>query len=374
VISTPFGNFYKGKTVLLTGDTGFKGSWLAVWLTHLGAKVVGYSLAPPTEPSNFKACSLGDKILHIEADIRDYDRLYQVCQEQRPDVIFHLAAQPLVRLSFEKTRYTFDTNLMGTVNALEAARHTGSVQSVVAISSDKCYHNIGTRQGYRETDPLGGYDPYSASKACAELAIAVYRDSRFQKVATPQSNLPIASTRAGNVIGGGDWACDRIVPDTVRAIAAKRDIIVRNPDSIRPWQHVLEPLSSYLWLGALLPRDPKYCTSWNIAPDEGVVPTVRDVVIGLLDRWPSGTQMVVDQDASFGESKLLQLDCTKAKEELKWHGAWGIERTLDAIVAWYKHFYEQGNDADMYTITTQQIEEYTQAARGKEIAWASGSL
>lgn len=373
-MGSPFGNFYRDKTVLLTGDTGFKGSWLAVWLTHLGAKVIGYSLDPPSTPSNFTACRLNHRIEHIDGDIRDYDRLYEVCHQHQPHVVFHLAAQPLVRLSFEKTRYTFDTNLMGTVNALEAARLTGSVQSVVAISSDKCYHNIGTRQGYRETDPLGGYDPYSASKACAELAIAVYRDARFQNVAVPATDLPIASTRAGNVIGGGDWACDRIVPDTVRAIAAQRDIVVRNPDSIRPWQHVLEPLSSYLWLGALLTKDAKYRTSWNIAPDEDVVPTVSDVVTGILNRWSSATRMVVDSSGSFGEAKLLQLDCTKAKEELRWRGAWGIERTLDAIVAWYKHFYEHEADHDMYTFTTQQIEEYTQAARDKEIAWASGSL
>jgi CDP-glucose 4,6-dehydratase len=373
-MSVPFGNFYKGKTVLLTGDSGFKGSWLAVWLTHLGAKVVGYSLAPPPGPSNYKACCLAEKIIHIDADIRDYERLHEVCQKEQPEVVFHLAAQPLVRYSFEKTRYTFDVNLMGTVNALEAARHTASVQSVVAISSDKCYHNIGTQQGYRETDPLGGYDPYSASKACAELAIAVYRDARFQKAATPQSDLPIASTRAGNVIGGGDWACDRIVPDTVRAITAERDIIIRSPDSIRPWQHVLEPLSSYLWLGALLPTDPKYRTSWNIAPDEDVVPTVKDVVAGLLDRWPSKTHMVIEHDASFPEAKLLRLDCTKAKEELGWRGAWGIDRTLDAIVAWYQHFYEREEGYDMYAFTAQQIEEYSQAARDKGIAWASGAL
>jgi CDP-glucose 4,6-dehydratase len=372
-MSAPFGGFYKGKTVLVTGDTGFKGSWLAVWLSHLGAKVVGFSLEPPTEPSNFKACRLDQRIIHVRGDIRDYDRLYQVVKEQRPEVVFHLAAQPLVRLSFEKTRYTFDANVMGTVNALEAARLTDSVKSVVAISSDKCYQNIGTEQGYRETDPLGGYDPYSASKACAELAIAVYRDARFQKAASPQSDLPIASTRAGNVIGGGDWACDRIVPDTIRAIAAKRDIIVRSPDSVRPWQHVLEPLSSYLWLGALLTKDRKYCSSWNIAPDEDAVPTVKDVVTGILQRWPGQTRMVIERDPSFPEAKLLRLNSSKAKEELGWRAAWGIDRTLDAIVEWYKHFYN-GDGKDMYAFTAEQIEQYTQSALDKGITWASASL
>ncbi|SRR6266568_2257364 len=373
MMSSPFGDFYKGKTVLVTGDTGFKGSWLAVWLTHLGAKVVGYSLDPPTDPSNFKACRLDERITHVHGDIRDYDRLYSVFQEHRPEVVFHLAAQPLVRLSFDKTRYTFDANVMGTVNALEAARLTDSMQSVVAISSDKCYQNIGSELGYRETDPLGGYDPYSASKACAELAIAVYRDARFQKAANPQSDISIASTRAGNVIGGGDWACDRIVPDTIRAIASNSDIVVRSPDAIRPWQHVLEPLSAYLWLGALLTKDREYCSSWNIGPDEKVVPTVEDVVRGILRRWPGATGLVVERDQSFRESKLLRLDCSKANQELRWRAAWGMERTLDAIVAWYKHFY--GRDfEDMYAFTTQQIEEYRSSALEKGIAWTSETL
>jgi len=372
-MSAPFGNFYKGKTVLVTGDTGFKGSWLSVWLSHLGAKVIGFSLEPPSEPSNFQACRLDDRIVHVHGDIRDFESMYKVYQDHRPEVVFHLAAQPLVRTSFEKTRYTFDANVMGTVNALEAARLTDSIRSVVAISSDKCYQNIGTEQGYRETDPLGGYDPYSASKACAELAIAVYRDARFQRAAHPPSDIPIASTRAGNVIGGGDWACNRIVPDTVRAIAAKSDIIVRNPDSVRPWQHVLEPLSAYLWLGAILTKDLKYRTSWNIAPDEDVVPTVQDVVKGILQRWPGSTKLVVERDSSFPEAKLLRLDCTKAKHELGWQAAWGIERTLDAIVEWYKHFYE-GDGKDMYAFTAQQIEGYTKSARDKGIAWASETL
>jgi CDP-glucose 4,6-dehydratase len=369
----PFGDFYRNKTVLVTGDSGFKGSWLAIWLNHLGARVVGFSLAPPTDPSNFKVCRLDERIIHIDGDVRDYDRLHAVCQEYQPEVVFHLAAQPLVRLSFDKTRYTFDVNVMGTVNALEASRLTSSVQSVVAISSDKCYQNIGTEQGYRETDPLGGYDPYSASKACAELTIAVYRDARFQKAANPPSDLAIASTRAGNVIGGGDWASDRIVPDTIRAIASNRDIVVRSPDATRPWQHVLEPLSAYLWLGALLTKDRTYCSSWNIGPDENVVPTVEDVVKGILQRWPGKTRLVVERDQSLRESKLLRLDCSKANEELKWRAAWGIDKTLAAIVDWYKHFYEN-ESADMYAFSTRQIEEYTASGREREIAWTSGAL
>jgi CDP-glucose 4,6-dehydratase len=261
---------------------------------------------------------------------------------------------------------------MGTVNALEASRLCPSVRSVVAISSDKCYQNIGTEQGYRETDPLGGYDPYSASKACAELAIAVYRDGRFQKAANPPSDLAIASTRAGNVIGGGDWANDRIVPDTIRAIASNSDIVVRSPDATRPWQHVLEPLSAYLWLGALLTTDRTYCSSWNIGPDEKVVPTVEDVVKGILQRWPGKTQLVVERDQSLRESKLLRLDCSKANEELKWRAAWGIDKTLSAIVEWYKHFYE--HESDMYAFSTLQIEEYTNSGRERKIAWTSETV
>lgn len=372
-MKAPFGGFYEGKTVLVTGDSGFKGSWLSVWLTHLGARVVGYSLEPPTEPSNFEACRLGDRITHIHGDIRDYESLLRAFSEHRPDVVFHLAAQPLVRLSYVETRYTFDANLMGTVNTLEAARVTDSIRSVVAISSDKCYRNVGTIDGYQEGDQLGGYDPYSASKACAELAIAVYRDERFQASAVPPRQVPIASTRAGNVIGGGDWAQDRIVPDTVRAIASEADIVVRNPDAIRPWQHVLEPLSAYLWVGALMTRDRKYCTAWNIGPGEDEVPTVENVVQGILRRWPSRTELVINHDRSKKEAQLLRLDCTKAHEELGWRSAWSVERTLDAIVAWYQRFYSD-RSTDMYEFATQQIEEYRRSAADKGISWALEDL
>lgn len=369
-MSRPFGDYYAGKTVLVTGASGFKGSWLSIWLTHLGARVVGYSHAPPTRPSNFEVCGVGDRIIHVEADIRDFETLYDVFQQHRPEVVFHLAAQPLVRLSYEETRYTFDTNLMGTVNALEAARLTDCVRSVVAISSDKCYKNVGSIEGYREDDRLGGYDPYSSSKACAELAISVYQDARFQASGSPPSDVAIASTRAGNVIGGGDWAEDRIVPDTVRAIASDSDIVVRNPEAIRPWQHVLEPLSSYLLLGALLTKDRKYRSAWNIGPDDDSVPTVADVVEGILQRWPSKTRLVIEQDRTQREAKLLRLDCSKAHDQLGWRPAWSIERTLDAIVSWYRDFYSAG-PKDMYAVATRQIEEYVQSAVEKGLPWAS---
>jgi len=372
-MSSPFGDFYRNKTVLITGDSGFKGSWLAIWLRHLGARVVGYSLNPPTDPSNFKVCGLGEKITHTDGDILNLDGVVAAFSDHRPEVVFHLAAQALVRPSFETPRYTFDANVMGTINVLEAARLTDSVRSVVAISSDKCYQNTGSDRGYRETDPLGGQDPYSASKACAEIVIGVYRDARFQKAANPPREIAITSARAGNVIGGGDWALDRIVPDIVRAIIAKDDVVVRNPDAVRPWQHVLEPLSAYMWLGALLTKSREYCSAWNIGPDDKIVRTVEDIVGGILRRWPGETRLVVERDPIPRESKMLRLDCSKANEQLKWHPAWDIDQTLDSTVAWYKYLHEQKPE-DMYGFTTQQIEDYTSAARERRIAWTTETL
>ena len=233
-MSGPFSDFYRGKTVLVTGHTGFKGSWLATWLLHLGARVVGYALAPPTEPSNFAASRLDSRLAHLEGDIRNAALLQRAFAEHQPDLVFHLAAQPIVRHSFVEPLLTFEVNVMGTVNVLQAAHQTRSVSAVVCITSDKCYQNVEWSWGYRETDALGGPDPYSASKACAELAIACYADRRFQQSAVGGRSLPIASVRAGNVIGGGDWATDRIVPDAIRALVSGRDLVIRNPDAVRP--------------------------------------------------------------------------------------------------------------------------------------------
>ncbi len=372
-MNQPFADFYRGKTVLVTGDTGFKGSWLAVWLNHLGATVIGYALEPPSKPSNFTASCLEQRITHVYGDVRDYGCLEKTFQHYQPEIVFHLAAQSLVRLSYEKAQYTFDVNVMGTVNMLEAARRTDSVKAVVTITSDKCYRNVGWEWGYRETDPLGGYDAYSASKACAELAIAVYQHSTFQQVANPVSDLAIASTRAGNVIGGGDWAGDRIVPDTIRAIAAGRDVIVRNPDATRPWQHVLEPLSAYLWLGMLLTKDCSYCTSWNIGPSDTQVLTVRQVVTAILQKWSTASRLVVEPGDSQTEALLLRLDCSKAAHHLKWRTTLAMDQTLDAIVSWYKRFYTS-NGEDMYSFTVHQIEEYTECARRLNLSWACAGV
>ncbi len=370
-MTAPFHDFYRHKTVLVTGHTGFKGSWLALWLTHLGANVVGYALEPPTEPCHFTASRLEKRLTDIRGDVRDYALLERTFQIYKPDIVFHLAAQALVRRSFAEPRRTFEVNLMGTVNVLEAAARTESVRAVVSITSDKCYRNVDWEWGYRENDELGGHDAYSASKACAELAIAVYQDGRFQRSANFRDDLCIASTRAGNVIGGGDWAQDRIVPDTIKAISTKTDIVVRNPKATRPWQHVLEPLSGYLWLGALLAQNrARYCSAWNFGPGEGRVFTVGEVVQGLLGRWPDAvTKMVVCDDTSQAESQLLRLDCSKASHHLKWRTTWGIDRTLDAIVSWYQQFY-QGGGADMWLYSIQQIEAYSQAARAQGLLWA----
>jgi CDP-glucose 4,6-dehydratase len=366
----PFADFYRDKRVLITGHTGFKGSWLTLWLTHLGARVIGYSLEPPSDPSNFSACRLPTRITHVHGDVRDYAQLERVFDQHRPIVIFHLAAQSLVQHSFREPRRTFEVNLMGTVNVLEVSRRCDSVRAVVAITSDKCYLNLGWPWGYRETDQLGGYEPYSASKACAELAIAAYQHPRFQHSASPPSDLPIASARAGNVIGGGDWARDRIVPDTIRALISKSDIVLRSPEAIRPWQHVLEPLSGYLWLGSLLTKDRSYCSPWNLGPAGGQPVTVAEMVRRILDKWSSpSTRLIVEGDSSGRESQMLRLDSSKAYHSLGWRSTWDLEHTLEAIVAWYRRFYLT-DGADMYSFSVEQIEEYTRGASNLGIAWA----
>ncbi|NLF33198.1 MAG: CDP-glucose 4,6-dehydratase [Planctomycetes bacterium] len=364
-----FNGYYRGKRVMVTGHTGFKGSWLAIWLHHLGAKVTGYSLEPPTAPSVFVVSNLARHVLDIRADVRDFDCLDRAIREHRPEIIFHLAAQPLVRTSFSEPRFTFDVNLLGTVNVLDAALRCEGVRSVVAITSDKCYLNVGREHGYSETDTLGGHDPYSASKACAELAIQVYQNERFQRVSAGR-DLAIASARAGNVIGGGDWARDRIVPDLIRAMEAGRDLEIRNPDSTRPWQHVLEPLSGYLWLGALLDGDRRLRTSWNFGPDEGRAYTVLDLVSKLIRRFrPPDTQLVINRDVTGAEARLLQLDCSKAHHELRWRPTYDLDQTLDAIVEWF--VAAATPDEDMFELTREQIERYTARARDKGIPWAA---
>jgi CDP-glucose 4,6-dehydratase len=368
-----FGDFYRGKTVLVTGHTGFKGSWLCTWLLHLGAKPIGYALAPPSDPSNFAVSRLAGRMVDLRADVRDRAELEAAIDRYRPQLIFHLAAQALVRPSFEDPAVTFETNLMGTVNVLDVARSCPSLEAVICITSDKCYENQEWIWGYRETDKLGGHEPYGVSKACAELAIAVYQDPRFQKRANPdrQDPVPIVSTRAGNVIGGGDWATDRLVPDIVRSIAGNQDIVIRCPGATRPWQHVLEAVSGYLWLGKRLAENPRsVARSYNFGPQltaHGV--PVAQIVERMLAAW-QGTQskLVIQADQSGAESALLRLDCSRADHDLGWTAAWDVDETVRQIVDWYRAYY-QDPESDMFDRSVRQIETYIQAAREKDLAW-----
>ena len=328
---------YAGSSVLVTGHTGFKGAWLTDWLTTLGADVTGYALDPPTEPNLFAALQLDDRLRHIVADVRDGDRLTAAVQAAQPSVIFHLAARALVRRAYDEPRDTFETNVMGTVNILEAARACPSVRAVVIVTSDKCYENLETGRAFRETDPMGGRDPYGASKACAEIVTAAYRESFFGDGAA------VASVRAGNVIGGGDWAPDRIIPDSVRALVAGEPIVVRNPDAVRPWQHVLEPLSGYLRLGALLLADgPRYAGAWNFGPtEERSDQPVRWVVDRFLEEWGSGSWTTpVGAAGQPREAQRLRLDSAKARAQLGWSPVWDPQTAVRRTASWYREYYQ----------------------------------
>lgn len=322
---------YKGKKVLVTGHTGFKGSWLAIWLNELGAKVYGYSLEPPTKPSNY-ALSRVDELLagEIFGDIRDRKELSAAIRRWKPDIVFHLAAQPLVRESYACPYETFETNVLGTASVLDAVRALKTDCAVVCITTDKCYENQERAKGYKENDPFGGYDPYSASKGAAEILIASYRRS---------FNMNIASVRAGNVIGGGDWAKDRIVPDLVRALKKGHKPGVRNPKAVRPWQHVLEPLSGYLALGGKLmlePRNATWCSGWNFGPEKSGEDTVGHVADLVVSAWGTGAWKFTGDPHAVHEATLLRLDIGKAKRVLGWKPRWNLEQAIDHTVNWYR--------------------------------------
>jgi CDP-glucose 4,6-dehydratase len=331
-----FGGGFAGERVFVTGDTGFKGAWLASWLTRLGADVTGYALDPLTNPSLFAALDLGGQLRHLTGDVRDRDRLVAEVQAAAPSVIFHLAAQALVRRAYVTPRDTFETNVMGTVNVLEAARSCPSVRSVVIVTSDKVYQNVETGLPFREDDPLGGRDPYGASKGAAELVTAAYRESFFG------DGPAIASARAGNVIGGGDWAPDRIIPDSVRALVAGEPIVVRNPDAVRPWQHVLEPLSGYLQLGALLlDEGSRYAGAWNFGPtEERSDEPVRWVVDQFIGHWGSGSWTSYQgTEVQPHEAQRLSLDSAKARALLGWAPVWDPQTAVGRTAAWYRGYY-----------------------------------
>ncbi len=347
-----FKDIYRGKRVLVTGHTGFKGSWLALWLRELGAEVMGYALPPKRPDDHFNLLELNKRISHVEGDIHDGENLSRVFLEFKPEFIFHLAAQALVRYSYEDPKSTFDTNVLGSVNVLETARILPSLKALVFITSDKCYKNKEWVWGYRENDQLGGQDPYSASKAAAELIFAAYQDSFFHK----QSELGAASARAGNVIGGGDWAVDRIVPDCIQALREGKPIIIRNPNATRPWQHVLEPLSGYLLLAAKLAQEPKcYGGAWNFGPGGNAIRTVEDLTRSIIQRWGSG-KLIIDATTDLPhEARLLHLSIDKACQFLGWHPRWNFEHTLDHTVHWYKSVLA-GESA--YEISRLQIKQY----------------
>lgn len=362
-----FVDAYKGRKVLITGHTGFKGSWLALWLAELGADVVGLSLYLPSDPCNFKACNLRQRLTHLEGDVRDEKCLFDTFSKFKPDIIFHLAAQPIVRRSFDEPKLTFETNLIGTVNVLECVRKTPSVRAGVVITSDKCYENVEWVWGYRENDRLGGKDPYSASKACAEIATHAYMRSYFSANDTPR----LTTARAGNVIGGGDWAADRIVPDCVRAISAGRVLEIRNPGATRPWQHVLEPLSGYLLAGSRLLGgcEETRGSAFNFGPPHETSWSVGELTSEIARRWGAQGWRSTTAEATDGkECTNLKLNCDKALNVLGWRAVLLFEETVRLTVDWYKTFYGKGRD--MRAVSMSQIGEYTNLARERGLTWA----
>lgn len=366
-----FKNIYKGKRVLVTGHTGFKGSWLCIWLKELGAEVVGYALDPPGEPNNFSACRLSEHIDHQYGDVRDHDRLLSIFSNYKPEMVFHLAAQALVRSSYDDPKETFDTNAGGTVNVLEAVRRTGSVRVVVNVTSDKCYENREWVWGYRENDPLGGHDPYSASKGCAELIFAAYLHSFFSRPACGDRRIGAASCRAGNAIGGGDWGLDRLIPDCVRALHVGRPIGIRNPQSVRPWQHVLELLSGYLWLGARLWEDPEgFSGAWNFGPESEAHMTVAEVVSRFVHAWGAGEWQDLSEQGAIHEAATLRLCCDKAMARLGWRNALSMEQAIDMTAEWYKMFYSGAAPESVYLLCTKQIAQYVKMAKNNKLEWA----
>jgi CDP-glucose 4,6-dehydratase len=348
--------FWQGKRVLLTGHTGFKGSWLSLWLQAMGAEVTGYALAPPTNPSLFDIAKVELGMTSLIGDIRDLDKLQAVFAKHQPEIVIHMAAQPLVRYSYQNPVETYSTNVMGTVNVLEAVRNTLSVKAVVNVTTDKCYENREWAWGYRENEPMGGHDPYSNSKGCAELITAAYRNSYFHPEHYQEHGVAIASARAGNVIGGGDWAEDRLIPDIMRAITHNEAVNIRNPHAIRPWQHVLEPLSGYLVLAKKLYEEgSSYAEGWNFGPNDEDAQPVSWIVDQLTKTWGEGASWVLDSGDHPHEAHYLKLDCSKAKARLDWQPRWRLDETLDKIVTWHKAYQENDN---MSEITLKQIVDY----------------
>ena len=347
---------WKGRRVFLTGHTGFKGSWLALWLSRLGVQVRGYALDPCTEPSMFSLASVGTLVEDVRGDIRDYAKLEASMTEFRPEVVFHLAAQPLVRRSYADPLITYGTNVMGTVHVLEAVRKTPSVRAVVCVTTDKCYQNQEWIWPYRETDPLGGYDPYASSKACAEIVSAAYRTSFFPLDRLNEHHVALGTARAGNVIGGGDWSEDRLIPDLVRGFTSGQPVLIRRPNAIRPWQHVLEPLYGYILLAEkLLAQDAAFATAFNFGPGDEDAWTVERIVTKLVRMWGNGASWVRDAAPSVHEGHVLRLDASKARVELGWQPRLKIEAALEWTMSWYRAWNE---GEDIRGFTAKQILDF----------------
>lgn len=349
-------DFWRGKRVFVTGHTGFKGSWLSLCLQEAGAVVTGYSLLPPTNPSLFEVADVTSGMTSIIGDIRDFSSVLAAVREHRPDVLFHLAAQSLVRHSYSNPRDTYETNVMGTVNVLEALRQAGGVRAVVIVTSDKCYENREWVWPYRENEPMGGHDPYSSSKGCAELVSAAFRNSYFKQADFSKHGTALATARAGNVIGGGDWAADRLVPDIVRALLAGQSVQIRNPGAIRPWQHVMEPLSGYLLLAQkLYDSGPLHADAWNFGPAEDETIPVSWIVARLVELWGHGASWHADDENHPHEATLLKLDSSKARGLLGWHPKLRLDETIEWLVDWYK---SNAAGYPMRDITLGQIRSY----------------
>ncbi|MBW3498689.1 CDP-glucose 4,6-dehydratase [Janthinobacterium sp. NKUCC08_JDC] len=348
--------FWQGKRVFLTGHTGFKGGWLSLWLQQLGADVTGYALEAPTTPSLFEVANVAHGMQSVIGDVRDGDAIKRAMASASPDIVIHMAAQPLVRYSYVNPVETYSTNVMGVVNLLEAVRATPGVRAVVNVTSDKCYENREWPWGYRENEAMGGYDPYSNSKGCAELVTAGYRSSFFHTDKYAEHGVALGSARAGNVIGGGDWALDRLIPDMLRAIGAGEPVLIRNPHAIRPWQHVLEPLSGYLTLAEkLYTEGTVHAEGWNFGPHDTDAKPVEWIIERMTQEWGAGASWSLDGQDHPHEATYLKLDCSKARGQLGWHPRWDIGQTIAKIVEWHKAC-DQG--ADMRAMTLAQIATY----------------
>ena len=350
-------SFWAGKHIFLTGHTGFKGSWLSLWLQSLGAEVTGYALEPPTSPSLFEIANVGKGMHSVIGDIRDLDSLKKTMKEANPDILIHMAAQPLVRYSYINPVETYATNIMGTVHVLEAARENKNIKAILNVTSDKCYDNKEVNRGYKEHEPMGGFDPYSNSKGCAELVTSAYRNSFFNIAKYEEHGVALATARAGNVIGGGDWAEDRLIPDFMRAIQAKQKVSIRNPHAIRPWQHVLEPLYGYMMLcQKLYEEGSHFSESFNFGPDEKDAKNVEWIAGHLVKTWGEGAAYEIASNASsLHEAHFLKLDCTKAHQKLGWQPKWNINIALDKICEWNKALT---NGENMYLHSLNDIKMY----------------